>query len=666
MQIKSNTFGKLMKIREGTVFSSEYMFIKEFLQNTQRGKSKNVYITVEEDVILFEDDGLGCKNPESVFTLDKSDWITTDEGFGIGFWSCLALKKLKEIEVKSRKWKSSLNVEKLFLTEDLTVDKEDLIESIRGFSVKLKCSHLTHFEIEDIKEEIISISQYLNLNTFINGEYVEKVDIFENVEGEFVKEIENRFFKAKLTIAESFYNRIQIFYDRRKVSELYRFNYVSGIIEPKKGKLTLKEPDRTDYVRDSKYYDFEEVLYKEIRKLYIDFLKTQPNDDMLTKYSDGIDEYLEVKDYSKFLIWDNEEILNTTNNTDDKKQIDSSIKPAVNIDKKEITYIGMNSQDEENINLLESVLPTESVDSIQQLSYSEEDYVDYSNDESISDTVALTYETNTEEDQIVFDREQYIINDYTVVQSTMNRFANEIHNKNNEKSIIQPKKENSFVSFIKNKKNLVWVEKKYADEYGDEISLAQYCNLYVYKSKNILESNTLKEYNKLHISDLKDSLIETHNTKNVGLKNKKEECFIKLLMPICEKYGLHINIFSIANLSLKTELKIHDKVVYKKNEVNSKKHVYIGAVCSGNTILFDRNYLGLSRFSIKEGKIACSEISLIMSVAKTVAHELAHYLYDTVDNTLNHYKIENDIHNEIVQMYVHDKQFVIDTIKKYS
>ena len=687
MEIKSNTFGKLMKIKEGTVFSNEYMFVKEFLQNAQRGKTKELYITVTENFIRFKDNGIGCKNPNSVFTLDKSEWSTTDEGFGIGFWACLAFKKLESIEVSSRKWKAFLDVNNLFLNEDLTVKKEDLEESVKGFDIVLNCSTLSNLEISEINEQIYEVAKYLNFDIYLNGDLIEKIDIFENVSGDFVKEIDNRFFKARLSIEEYRYNNLEIFYDRRSVGSLYRFDYVSGVIEPKRGKLTLKEPDRTEYVRDYKYYDFEEILKKEIKNMYMDFLKSNPCDTILTKYSEAIDEYLEVKEYSKFLVLDDEFNIDNLNKKESVQENPKSImKPAINIQREEISYVGISTKESECIksesvenesqitlgeffynNISDSskeIVSDEDIlncdEEVLTLSYNDDKEIDYSDEE--------IYEEDNIEENTVFDKDSFSINDYKVIQAPLNLLEEGSKSKDvySSNKISKKQNENSFVSFIKKTKNIVWVLKEDVDDYSDEISLAKYCNLIVYKAKNILEANTLKEYGKLHINDLKESLIETYDTKNIGLKNKKEEAFVKLLMPVCKKYGLHMNIFSIANLSCKTELKINDKVIYRKNEKNSKKIIYTKAIRSGENILFDRNYLNLSRFSIKAGVFGSNEISLLMFVLKTVAHELAHYLYNTVDNTLYHYQKEDEIYNELIDMYILNKDYVAETIKKYA
>lgn len=691
MEIKSNTFGKLMKIREGTVFSNEYMFVKEFLQNAQRSRAKKLYITVTTDFIEFKDDGIGCKNPDSVFTLDKSEWIGIDEGFGIGFWSCLAFTKLELIKVTSRKWKAYVDVNNLFLNEDLTVKKEELEETVKGFKVKLECSPLFENEIDDVKDYIVEVAKYLNLDVYLNNQFIEKKDIFDNVNGDFVKEIDNRFFKAKLSIDESKYGDVEIFYDRRKVDYLYGIYYVSGVIEPKKGKLTLKEPDRTEYLRDSKYYDFEEVLRKEIKNMYMDLLKSNPCNDILTNYSKSIDEYIAVKEYSKFLVFDEKsiDILEKKSEIEDNH---NSIKPPINIQREELSYIGIDTDREQlNSNQLQykkldcensqsqislddffnkesleidvnAGLDNDRLNSVSIMCCSEE------NEEVCYSEVIIDEEYEDYKKQVEFNKESFEINDYKVVQAPLNTLTPKNELKFMEYLDTESKSEdkNSFVNFIKKTKNLVWVLKEEADDYSDEISLAEYCKLRVYKAKNLLEENTLKEYGKLNIKELKDSLVETYETKNIGIKNKKEEAFIKLLMPICQKYGLHMNIFSIANLSCKTELKIDGKIVYKKNEKNSKTELYVNAVCSGNSILFDRNYLNLSRFSIKLGSFGSNEMSILMFVLKTVAHELAHFMYNTVDNTLYHYQMENEIYNEILNMYILNKDYVTEIIKKYA
>ena len=41
-----------------------------------------------------------------------------------------------------------------------------------------------------------------------------------------------------------------------------------------------------------------------------------------------------------------------------------------------------------------------------------------------------------------------------------------------------------------------------------------------------------------------------------------------------------------------------------------------------------------------------------MANLDTIAHELAHLIYDTEDNTVDHYKMQTRIQNEIVNLYL--------------
>lgn len=627
MEIKSNTLGKLSKIKNGSVFSNQYIFVKELLQNSQRGKAKNVYITLEDNYISFTDDGIGCKDPESVFTLDKSEWITTNEGFGIGFWSCLALNNLKEVRVSSYNWESLIDIENLFANEDLSVPINKTTDKLKGFSVKLVVNdRFSLYDKCDIEREIEEVAKYLTFDVYLNDKLIEKEDIFENVYGEFVKDVENRFFKARLRLDESRYGTVKLFYDQRFVCYLYTgVEYISGIIAIKKDKLTLKEPDRAVYVIDNKFEDFVTALKKETKKIYLDFIKSNESEDLLEQFSEGVNFYLKVNEYEKYIFL-NEDF-----------EFDLAIEKA---EEKEV-------ESDDNI---ESEVAVDSNE--EEMEYNEDYNID---EEPYSDN---NYENlDSKED---FNRDEFKRDDFKVIQKPMNYIEKD------SKSLKVNELSDSNFKFLKQVKNMVWLYEKDVNSYSEEISLARYCNLKVCTIKNILQEEVMKKYKKLHISDLKDSLIEEFDTRNIGIKNKKEESFIKLLIPICKKYNIPVNTFSIANLSTTVKLNINDKLVYKKQNKNSKDKVYTCAICTGTNILLDRNYLNLSKFSISGGKLGIAELSLVMIVSRTIAHELAHYLYNTLDNTINHYKIEDKIHQEIVKLYTMDRENVLNLINNYN
>ena len=84
-QITSDIAGRLKKIRSGVVYSSVTSVISELLQNCQRAKAENIFCEFQYDTLTITDDGVGCKDSDDLFTLDKSAWETTSEGFGEGF-----------------------------------------------------------------------------------------------------------------------------------------------------------------------------------------------------------------------------------------------------------------------------------------------------------------------------------------------------------------------------------------------------------------------------------------------------------------------------------------------------------------------------------------------------------------------------------------------------
>ena len=632
MQIKSNTLGKLSKIREGTVFSNEYIFAKEFLQNSQRGKSTIVNITIEDNFIIFEDNGIGCKDPESLFTLDKSEWTTTDEGFGVGFWSCLALDGLQRIEVCSHKWKSAVDVDNLFINEDLSVLTEKSNKVLKGFYIKLTSKEcFSDYKKYDMEREIEDVAKYLNFDVYLNGRLIEKVDIFDEVYGKFIKTVENRFFKARLTLNESKYGIVKLFYDQRFVCYLYGVEYISGVIVCKKDKLTLREPDRSDYVVDEKLVSFLEALKKEVKNMCIDFIKSNGSEELLKEFSDGINEYLKVNEYEKYVFFGSD-----------------------------FTFDSMSDDDKDLADEYELALSKEeSVDELNTLDTSDDTFIE-DNDNFDENTCSEDNSTNLENKE-EFNRSDFERDDFKVTQKPIST-----PDEKEEYTFNINENGNSNLKFLKQIKNMVWVYEKEVNSYSEQISLAKYFNLKVYKIKNILQEEVMRKYKKLHISQLKDSLIEEYDTRNIGIKNKKEESFIKLLMPICKKYNVPTNIFSIANLSVTTKLNINNKNVYKVRQKNIKDNIYVCAICTGSNILIDRNYLNLSRFSISNGKLGVSELSLIMFISKTIAHELAHYLYGTVDNTINHYQVEHRLHQEIVLMYSTDRDNVLNLINKYN
>ena len=605
MKIKSNTAGKLNKIIKGSVFSNEFIFIKEFFQNSQRAKATSVNIEVDECFITFKDNGVGCKKPSDILTLDLSQWSSTNEGFGIGFWSCLAFKDVREVILRSYNWSAKISIDNL-LNNNLEIELTEDMSIIDGFEITLKTHQMDDNRILRLLEEIDSVAKYLDLDTICNGSLVEKIDIFSSVNGEFIKDIENKYFKARFSIAKHDFNCVKLFYDNREAGYFYNLGYIKGVLSPKSGKLTFKEPDRDSYVTDDKYFKFKDKINEEIKKLYVDFIKSNPNQDTLNKYAEAIDAYLSVNDYEKYI--DFSSLLNE----DAKKSLDEKV------------------ETDNNYNILDNT-ESNTLD-IHNEEYTDECATSYDNDNS-------DYTISKED----FCKDDYVVQNQMAFPITNNTSKN----KSNHNNFAEFKK------YIKRKNKLTWVLKEDIEKYQNQISRPEYINIEVMKVDNILYANVLKKYNKMHISEIENSLIETFSYKNIELKSGKEVRFIQNLIPICNKYNLPYNTFVIGDVEVTRQLTHNEKVIYKEKTSNKKDKIEVFAVKSGECIILDRKALNLSRFNIQQDKpFGINDLKAVFANINTIAHELAHLMYFTKDNTIEHYTVESKIQSEITELYI--------------
>lgn len=572
MQIKSNTLGKLQKIRGGNVFDSPLIFIRELLQNSQRSKASNVDFTVSDNKLIVKDDGCGCKNPENVFTLDLSSWESTMEGYGIGFWSILCIPNIGLVTVKSKNWCCSFDAVKLFEEGDLSVTTK-AIDSISGFEVIIESDYFS-LNYGEIKSYLSNVAKYLPFSTKINGEGIQKSDIFSDFEPEsFCKEYDNKYFRAKLSISCDFYTEVKMYYEKRFVRDFTQLDYIKGVFEVKNNKITLKEPDRTSYTKDEKYTELTCKLEECAKDLWLSYVKEFGVDDNL--YYDGIHCWLSVKDYEKYLVFDDDMIL-------------SSEEP----------------------------------------------------EEKIIPKVEETVEKASNIDSNIFTKP-----DVVKTQTLSVRKSSEIVAAKEKDSI-------KLKDAVKKMKRSVWCSKNEYSMYQDLIQKARYKGLNVIVAKNVLYEEALKKYGILHISQLEDAFSETFIEKDICLKTSKEEAFIQLLQPIVKKYDLPADIFLIANISIESSFSVNGELIFKKKEVNKKDDIRVYGVTNGIHIFLDRTALGLSRFNIKKNNLGVWELKALMNSVNTIAHELSHYLYLTVDNTPEHYSHEIALQQEIISLYV--------------
>lgn len=651
VSITIDVVSKLKKIYEGKTFSDSLVVITELFQNSQRAKAENVHVCVGENRISFKDDGCGCKDPKDIFTLDHSSWESTDEGFGIGLWSWLAVSDVEAIEIKSHNWKASLTVNQIFNDNNLNAVIEELPDKIKGFEVVI-FSNAFDGIMSTVKDRVLSDGEMQLFNVFLNNELIPKKDLHGDVDGKFKMSFSTRYFNA--TLVPETWGIVKTYYERRLVDNFYPLDHISGVLEVKPNALTLQEPDRKNVIRDIKRELFIERL-KECRKeLFIDIVK-RADAKCIDEYSYAIDMVLDVGDYEKYLLVDdlileveeekrNIGNLNSIGKANSFKRLVETIESLNQSTQLSLTE---NRTEDGQQELVEELLNSNS-DSHRWVKTNMYDYeaeanlscepftkefLDTLNLVSIGGVVYKKIDISDHRD--MFEEEDEDIASTITVKATK-----------------KSKNKDSLRSVLSKTSRKVWVKASEIEEYADLIAKVEYYGVKVFIARNILHENVFKANNVSYITDI-ESGIQKRNIKwNVELKTKKEERFIELLQPICKYYNLPLNTFKIGNLKLIIETTLDNKVINREVVENTKDTIGLYGVTDGASIILDRRAIGLQRFNLSGNYLGINEFKALMASMKTIAHELAHLLYKTEDNTKEHREREDKIYEELVNLYL--------------
>ncbi|MFW5891194.1 MAG: ImmA/IrrE family metallo-endopeptidase, partial [bacterium] len=136
---------------------------------------------------------------------------------------------------------------------------------------------------------------------------------------------------------------------------------------------------------------------------------------------------------------------------------------------------------------------------------------------------------------------------------------------------------------------------------------------------------------------------KTIKTK-IGARTKKEQRFLRIVRIIEKHYDLPEETFELANLEKsfvfdETEYKLDGKVL---------------GVKVGDKIYLDRRYIDFTSYRVQNfesDNLGVHDYKILMRALKTIAHELAHLLYHTQDNTQFHNQMEDVIYKEIASLF---------------
>lgn len=199
-------------------------------------------------------------------------------------------------------------------------------------------------------------------------------------------------------------------------------------------------------------------------------------------------------------------------------------------------------------------------------------------------------------------------------------------------------------SELREEKITFYVKKSELDLYVDKLSLAEYYQIPVIIVRNRLEERVLERLeNFFHIKELRERVELSAHLKRVGAIDEVEERALWIFEVISKGLGFDRNIFRIGDMTVYKETKIGGEEIVKEEEPAL-------AVARGTEIYIDRGCLKKNKLATSNRKaLTNKDRAFIVNNMEVIAHELAHVMYNTVDNTKEHSDAQIEITNKILQ-----------------
>ncbi|MCD5401038.1 hypothetical protein LR013_00360, partial [candidate division NPL-UPA2 bacterium] len=196
------------------------------------------------------------------------------------------------------------------------------------------------------------------------------------------------------------------------------------------------------------------------------------------------------------------------------------------------------------------------------------------------------------------------------------------------------------------KKGRIFYYRDYESDVSEQAALLRYYGATVLMADE-LQEKVLRYLNVPAIQESRKYISKSMIYNRVGAINKKEERILSFLAPIIKHFDLPGDIFKFADIT--------SEIVFKNKEghvIGKKKSSVLGLVIEENyaaVILLSRKELGLRRYPIPYGakSLTAKDMKLLIRIIPVIAHELAHLIYNEVDNTLEIYKRQETLENKI-------------------
>ncbi|HID0768090.1 TPA: hypothetical protein ACXDAZ_002620 [Clostridium botulinum] len=591
VELKVNVINQLRLLRQST-FKDKLCFLDEDIQNAQRAKAKNVYITEKyiEDKIIIENDGELLENPQCLFSIAESGWDNevknSENPFGMGFFSNITVSN--SIEIYSGNKYIVFDIDKMINTGSIAIPVQETDDFYNGFKIVLNNFKFEEVTLSEVKERVKNLGKYIQeLDVYYNGEKQEKKDLMEGDNSVFQTQIEEDDFKGWMALGNSYWfnDSLNIFYKGRLICTLSNTPYLKGDIHVSDKTLNLTSPDRKDIIRDDKYLSFKNKI-----KIYTELLCEEAllngDETDVERFSSTIGYYIDkskVKNRINFLTFKTKEEL------DYLKDVAGARRKNKNI---------------ENFKDFQIYLERES--NIQSESHVDE----FTIEDQIQNEIPKAKGTIMHEGSSSYS-EGYI-----------------------EKPKIEEKQteEKKGEKIIKKDMPVFWMRFDEIEQYEFKFNMINHYNLKLIISRNEIETQILKNMqesdNVLHISELVEKIDCKGYLTNTEL-NIKEQRGLMLLNLISRILGANHNLFEIGDLMVTKTVKID--AVDKKYEIIEDDITIIKDSHVGK-VYIDRNIIDTS--DLEENldiKITLADYKFILSNLYDVINQS--YLLAEGENT---------------------------------
>lgn len=638
MEIRVNVINEMTKLRKST-YSDRLTWIDEVIQNCQRSNATHIDVQVDYDSIIISDNGCGCTDPHVLFDKSSSGWsdeVTTAENpFGEGFFS--TMMAANTIEVKSVGFNAVFDVKKMFETNNVDAVTVTPNRKQSGFTLILS-DLLQNVCYYDVIDRFKKVGRYIKSPTItLNGEHIPYEGLEPKDNNPFIHKFNTPLFRgwivpdtwsdARHCWSEEI--KVKCFAFSRLIKDSDKFGGVRGVVSFKENAVTLRSPDRKDFVYDDLYETALDSFYEEIKKMYLKLIKFGSDDD-ISHYESYIKKYVDMADYRKHIRF---HIMEEKKEQQELIQVKAALdmsEPADNTDIAD-TDDSTNTFIDDDFDTAEDNADKQASDTAKTDPFTTD----------IKDSPITNIPTATVAKKMDFEMTTQLSNNSKLAAKPAPAAAPA-----KQKSRTPVRISAQTGESIDTLTHGFYLKEHEQKEYKENIEIAQHYHIPIILLRNALEEAIVLDDSKFsHISEMEDMISLNAEYKNTEPQTEQEERAVKLLSRMARAMNLPEDMFIIADTQFQKVLTVSD------GSTHVIENIDVIATACNEKIYINRNHMTAYKDLNSDSSVLTpADIKFLLVNAETLAHEMAHAVYHTTDNTKEHAEKTIQIMNQMIHL----------------